>query len=66
MEKRIKIKIDKKGNVTARTLSGFAGENCHEAVDAVLATINGTSMKQGATDEADKTPDMPQFLSETF
>ena len=63
MEKRIKIKIDKKGNVNARTLEGFEGENCHEAVDVVLATINGTGMKQGATDDADKTPDMPQFIN---
>lgn len=63
MEKRIKVKIDKKGNVSATTLFGFEGENCHEAMDVVLATINGTGMKQGATDDADKSSDMPQFIT---
>lgn len=63
MEKRIKIKIDPKGNVSARTICGFEGENCHQAVDTVLATINGTCQKQGPTDDADRTPDMPAFVN---
>lgn len=63
MEKRIRIKIDKKGNVSARTIEGFEGENCHEAVDMVLATINGKCVKSGPTDDADRVPDMPAFLT---
>jgi hypothetical protein len=35
-------------------------------MDVVLATINGTNMKQGATDDADRSPDMPQFITEAL
>jgi hypothetical protein len=62
MEKRIRIKIDHKGNVSARTIEGFQGENCHEAVDVVLATINGSLKSQGATDDADKHDDPLAFI----
>jgi len=62
MEKRIKIHIDPKGNVSARTICGFEGENCHEAVDVVLASINGTVKAQGATDDADKGGDPLAYI----
>lgn len=63
MEKRIKVNIDPKGNVSARTLQGFEGENCHEAVDVVLASINGSVKAQGATDDADKGGDPMVFIT---
>lgn len=63
MEKRIKINIDPKGNVSARTLKGFEGENCHEAVNVVLASINGSVKAQGKTDDADKCGDPSVFIT---
>ena len=63
MEKRIKVNIDSKGNVSARTVQGFEGENCHEAVDVVLASINGSVKAQGRTDDADKCGDPSVFIT---
>lgn len=63
MEKRIKINIDPKGNVSARTLVGFEGENCHDAVNVVLASINGSVKAQGATDDADRIGDPLVFIT---
>jgi len=62
MERRIKVKIDPKGNVSATTLCGFEGENCHEAVDVVMATINGSIKEQGATDDADRGGDPLAYI----
>ena len=62
MEKRIAIKIDSKGNVSGRTVSGFQGENCQEAMDNVFADINGDLTKQGKTDDADKGGDPLEFI----
>jgi hypothetical protein len=62
-EKRIKISIDPKGNVSTRTLCGFEGTNCHEATDVIMACINGSIKAQGATDDADRIPDSPAFIT---
>lgn len=64
MEKRIKGNINSKGNVSARTLQGFEGENCHEAVNVVLASINGSVKAQEPTDDADKGGNPMVFITD--
>ena len=39
MEKRVKVIIDKKGNIQVETLQGFIGQQCHEAVDQVMQVL---------------------------
>ena len=56
-EKRIKIIIDREGNERFKTISGFAGADCHATADAVMAGVNGSVSKQGDTDDALKADD---------
>lgn len=61
-EKRLKIKIDSKGNVSGTTVSGFAGTNCQETMDQVFAVINGECVKSGDTDDASRIPDPLAYI----
>ena len=61
-EKRIKIIVDKKGNLRFKTISGFAGENCQTTADIIMAGV-GSCVKQGATDDADKFVDDPSVFA---
>lgn len=56
MEKRFKIRISKKGNVRIETISGFAGTNCNETVDEVMACINGRCVGEGDTEDRHRAP----------
>ena len=59
MEKRIKVIINKDGSdIKFKTISGFAGADCHGTADQVMAGI-GTCTKQGDTDDfyKEETPD---------
>lgn len=63
MEKRVKVTIDKKGNIQVETLQGFIGQQCHEAVDQVMQVINGSIVESKDKGEF-YMPDNPdQFLN---
>ena len=63
MEKRVKVTIDKKGNIQVETLQGFIGQQCHEAVDQVMQVING-SIAESKDKSEFYMPDNPdQFLN---
>ena len=50
MKRRIKIKIDPKGNVTAETIAGFAGNSCNKTLDNIFVSINGQMTDSGDAD----------------
>lgn len=52
-EKRMKVIINKEGNIKVETLSGFLETDCTTTVDEVMAAVSGANM----TDSGDKEPE---------
>lgn len=63
MEKRIKVTIDKKGNIQVETLQGFIDQQCHEAVDQVMQVINGSIAESKDKSEFYMSDDPAQLLN---
>lgn len=63
MEKRVKVIIDKKGNIQVETLQGFIGQQCHEAVDQVMQVINGSITESKDKGEFYMSDNPDQFLN---
>ena len=63
MEKRVKVIIDKKGNIQVETLQGFIGQQCHEAVDQVMQVINGSIVESKDKSEFYMSDNSDQFLN---
>ena len=63
MEKRVKVIIDKKGNIQVETLKGFIGQQCHEAVDQVMQVINGSIAESKDKSEFYMSDSPDQFLN---
>lgn len=63
MEKRVKVTIDKKGNIQVETLQGFIGQQCHEAVDQVMQVINGSIVESKDKSEFYMSDDPAQLLN---
>lgn len=63
MEKRVKVTIDKKGNIQVETLQGFIGQQCHEAVDQVMQVINGSITESKDKSEFYMSDDPAQLLN---
>jgi hypothetical protein len=63
MEKRVKVTIDKKGNIQVETLQGFIGQQCHEAVDQVMQVINGSIVESKDKGEFYMSDNPDQFLN---
>lgn len=63
MEKRVKVIVDKKGNIQVETLQGFIGQQCHEAVDQVMQVINGSIVESKDKSEFYMSDNPDQFLN---
>ena len=63
MEKRVKVTIDKKGNIQVETLQGFIGQQCHKAVDQVMQVINGSITESKDKSEFYMSDDPAQLLN---
>lgn len=63
-EKKIRIKIDSKGQYTITALEGYSGTSCVEATKTIEVAIGGTAVKSGKTPDY-YAGDMPSLESIT-
>lgn len=63
MEKRLKIVIDKAGNLSIETKQGFIGNQCQQTIDTVMAAVGGTCMEERPTDDMFKNDDPSAFAN---